>query len=38
MTDAPLPFQSSSSRCARSSTGKGNAAGPALKFQTLLTP
>ena len=34
---AGLPFQSSSSRWARSSTASGIAAGPALKFQTLLT-
>src|SRR5690606_39309005 len=34
MTDIPLPRQSSSSACARSSTGSGSIAGPGLKLKT----
>src|SRR6185503_5754526 len=34
ITDMPLPFQSSISDRASSSTGSGNAAGPARKFYT----
>src|SRR4051812_37729892 len=37
MTDAPEPFQSSISAWARCNTASGRAAGPALKFQALLT-
>src|ERR1700676_1811489 len=38
ITDMPLPRQSSSSSRMRSSTGKGSAAGPALKLCTRFTP
>src|SRR5258706_10699141 len=34
MTDMPLPFQSSSSACARRRTGSGSIAGPGLKLNT----
>src|SRR6185312_10150765 len=34
ITDMPLPRQSRSSPCTRSSTGSGSAAGPALKLKT----
>src|SRR5229473_8571033 len=36
MTDMPLPRQSSSSSRIRSKTGRGKAAGPALKLKTRL--
>jgi len=36
ITDMPLPCQSSISAAARSSTSRGNTAGPALKLKTFI--